>query len=218
MTTIDCAHYGLTLGERRVSSIAVSPIFFAEYLRIMGDAASSARTPDDVNRMSFRARVKHQTTLILDNGEKAKFDDKTYSGMHPRLGIAIKQAINAVPADGDAAMLHKGDGVSAAVHIKLGTPIKATSGKDAKDIAELEFRAKTLGEMEDVIVADGRAEQVLALMKMAKPVGATLLALPSWAVDQISLADGLFILNEVLPCFLDEQAEASAAAPDAKAS
>jgi hypothetical protein len=48
---------------------------------------------------------------------------------------------------------------------------------------------------------NGKMAQTTALLKhVAKPVG--MVTMPSWAVDQISMADGMTILTEVLPNFL----------------
>lgn len=42
----------------------------------------------------------------------------------------------------------------------------------------------------------------MLISTVAKPLGSTLMTLPSWAVAQISLGDGMTIMRQVLPHFL----------------
>ncbi|QIW87518.1 tail assembly chaperone [Agrobacterium phage OLIVR4] len=75
-----------------------------------------------------------------------------------------------------------------------------------ESITELEFHAKTYGDIEAVFAEDNAAEQtILFIENIAKPITSNLKlqALPSWAVDQITPNDGIFISRFVLPRFLE---------------
>ena len=105
--------------------------------------------------------------------------------------------ITKVPA---GKIIRDGDGVDKAIIYELGTPIKV-QGKDP--ITELEFCASTYGDVEDVLTADLAVQQTaLLLSTVAKPLGTSLSRLPSWAIDNITVADGVSISRDVLPRFL----------------
>jgi hypothetical protein len=73
-------------------------------------------------------------------------------------------------------------------------------------IEELEFQAKTYGDIEAVLAEnDGGLQSLLFIENLAKPITSNLKlqALPSWAVNQITPVDGLFIANTVMPRFLE---------------
>jgi hypothetical protein len=93
--------------------------------------------------------------------------------------------------------------VSSPVHYQLGNPIEVElSGKKSR-IAELEFAAKVFADIEDIDATDGEIPQALELIKrLGKPVDFTLNTLPTWAVDKITLGDGMTIARLVLPRFL----------------
>jgi hypothetical protein len=85
---------------------------------------------------------------------------------------------------------------------QLGKPIPTDKG----NITELEFQASTLGDIEEVLYRSNGNAQALALIRsVASPLGqeTTLMSMPDWAVDAISIADGVTIREQVLPRFLD---------------
>ena len=211
MITIDIREHQFLINDAQVASIEIAPLTFATYSRISTDAYRIAKTTKEANVNMFRERLVSQCTLKFGDGKAAKFTPETISKAPPRLGLMLKNKLDiGSEGAGRPELLSdpKADGIGHAIHIKLGSPIKAQGGKE---IAEIEFMAKTLGEIEEMVVADNRLDQMLALMAIAKPVGGmTLLALPSWAIDQITFADGWFMVQEVLSRFLGETPEASA--------
>jgi hypothetical protein len=97
-------------------------------------------------------------------------------------------------------IIRDGDGIDKAITYELGTPIQAGKGEP---IRELEFHASTYGDVEDVMAADNTVQQtVLLIKKLGKPLNSSLTALPSWAADSVTIADGVYIMNEILPRFL----------------
>ena len=113
-----------------------------------------------------------------------------------------------------------GDGIDKPITYKLTSPIKVQARSDAPDgadgdmlITELEFIARTGLEIEDVLCENTEASQTLALIRnCAKPLVAGaddnlgLMRLPDWAVEQITLADGVWILELVAPSFFGSAA------------
>jgi hypothetical protein len=97
----------------------------------------------------------------------------------------------------------EGDGISTSIIYELGTPIPVV-GKDS--ITELEFLAKTYGDVEDVMSAnDSITQTALLIATIAKPPG--MLQLPSWAVSAITIGDGITIAKLVTPHFLGQPVE-----------
>jgi hypothetical protein len=189
------------VGEFRVATITVKSVGFMAFTHAMAgvgkmdDAKASARA-------WFRARVRLQCEAKNTSSQIMPLDDAAISLMPLPYAIAVKEAIDEVLSSSGkiAAMLHKGDGIVSPIHIKLGDAITSGNGKT---IDELEFVAENFDELEDAILADGDMEKAAALIGIAKPVGAdmTLLRLPAWAVDQISLSDGAWIMKNVSPSF-----------------
>jgi hypothetical protein len=95
-------------------------------------------------------------------------------------------------------IIRDGDGISTSIVYELGRPIPV---KDKDPITELEFLAKTYGEIEDVMAAsDTVAQTALLISTIGKPPG--MLQLPSWALQYISVADGVEIAKVVTSRFL----------------
>jgi hypothetical protein len=103
-------------------------------------------------------------------------------------------------------IIRDGDGIDKAIVYQLGTPIQTGAGKPP--IKELEFHAKTYGDVEDVMAAPDGVQQTVALITLiAKPLGSSLMLLPSWAVGLITVSDGIIISRDVLPRFLGSPGE-----------
>jgi len=92
----------------------------------------------------------------------------------------------------------EGNGIDTSIIYELGTPIPVT-GKEP--ITELEFLAKTYGDIEDVMSAgDSISQTVLLIATVARPPG--MLQLPTWAVNAVTIGDGVTIAKLVTPHFL----------------
>lgn len=164
-------------------------------------ARDSAKKDSNIATLFRSERIKSQVTFIDDKGGRHSIDSLGVLGLPIVLAKAILLNI-----DGDASapigeVVSEGDGISKAIRIRLGTPLEAV--KDHK-IEELEFFARTYGDLENVLIEDNAIEQSLALIKnVAKPVGGPLLTLPSAAISKITIQDGFFIMEKVLPGFLE---------------
>jgi hypothetical protein len=116
------------------------------------------------------------------------------------------KALDTTDSEKVGKVVREGDGISTAIGFELGKPIEFQAGKES--IKEIEFLATTYGEIEDALCTTDPLEQILALLRtVAKPVHGTLSALPSSAIEQISLADGVTLARDVLPRFLKDSDE-----------
>jgi hypothetical protein len=96
-------------------------------------------------------------------------------------------------------IIKEGDGIEKSIIYEFGTPIPVGEGKEP--IRELEFIAKTYGDIEDVMSAPDSVQQTAMLIAtVGKPPG--MLQLPSWALTRITVADGVTIAKLVTPIFL----------------
>jgi hypothetical protein len=121
-----------------------------------------------------------------------------------KLPIPSVRTITARLDDGEGVagrIVREGDGIDKAIVYELGTPIPVGQGKPP--VKELEFQASTYGDIEDVLALEVQVQQALVLITtVAKPLVTSLSLLPSWAVQQITLADGVTISRDVLSRFL----------------
>lgn len=189
-------------GENGFVKFTVEPITYVNLVRL--GSSLVIKNPRDTAKLMQRKRIFKQVTAYNDKG-KATFTEVELSALSPSLGKRISRAVDEVldqPNECEIISPDDADGVSAPILVKLGSPLNMGS----ESITELEFHAKTYGDIEAVFAEDNAAEQtILFIENMAKPITSDLKlqALPSWAVEQISPADGIFISRFVLPRFLE---------------
>ncbi|UPT53292.1 hypothetical protein [Synechococcus phage Ssp-JY38] len=195
----------IQFGEQKIDRIAVAPLLFVAFAKLWEDvSADTASRKGKALALMQRKRIVHQTHFM--SGDKRVLPDDAQIAQLP---IPVARSIIAHLDDDQGTvgkLLNDGDGVATPVHYQLGTPIQLAAKGDGKpqQISELEFKASTFGELEDVLATSGEVPQTAHLLRtIAKPVEiATLTSLPSWAVDRITVADGVTISNLVLPRFL----------------
>lgn len=206
MITIETKDPRYNIDGRDVAKLEVSTIGFLAFCGVGARAGSAAKDDSEVQKHLFRERIKKQVKAFDAAGKEIPLTDAGILAMPLPYAMRLKKDMNADPDEGvkSCEMLSAGDGMLSPIHIKLGFPLK---GAGDKEIAELEFQAQTLGQLEDFVSAGTDFEKTVALLKVARPVGEdmTLLALPSWAIDQISLTDGAWIMEKVVPSFLFDQ-------------
>jgi len=188
----------LHFGDTPVDRIEVHSLSFSELTKLWEDLETSKEKPEVALQ---RARIRYQTHF-LSSGKRVHPTADQLS----QLPAAIARKIVAALPEGQGPVgeiIGDGDGATAPVIYKLGTPI-AMKGKDGNEIRieELEFMASTYGEIEDILAAETEVLRTLALLAVAKPIGAPgLTVLPQWAVDRISLSDGVTIMRDVASRF-----------------
>jgi hypothetical protein len=191
------------LGERSIDGVIVKPLTFAALVECVL-AAQAGTQPKTFESRLKRLRMVRQVTYYNGNtGVPLSLEDV------PNIPIpAARTIISHLDDDEGKAgkVVREGDGIDQAITYELGTPISTGQGKPP--IKELEFHARTYGDIEDVMAADLALQQTAALITtVAKPLGTSLILLPSWAANMITVADGVTISREILPHFLGSPAE-----------
>lgn len=192
-----------------VKRLAMAPQTFIEFQKTIERARLAqqiARDTGNWRRYFLRERIRQQLRAYDASGNEVKIGDLDMMQM-PR--VYAGKLYNADTGGGSlpGTVLTDGDGITQPVLYRFGSPLR--TGSDGLEIAEVEFSARTLADIEDVLCAETNIEKTIALVaRCAKPVAIgdiTLLALPSWAVDQLSSADGFKIMEAVLPRFLEPE-------------
>jgi hypothetical protein len=191
------------LGDRNIDGAVVKPVTFAAYMDYITEA-QNLTSPKTWEGKIRRVRMTRQVTYFMATAP-------TEVSMTDVLRMPI-QAARDIAAKLDehegkpGKVVRPGDGVDKAITYELGTPIPV--GQNKPPITELEFLAKTYGDVEDVLAASTTFHQGLQLIiSVAKPLGSSLTLLPTWAVNQIMFTDGFTIVREVLPHFLGSPPE-----------
>lgn len=210
---IPTTKFPFMIGETRVAKLVVSGLGFAKYAKVHVAAGKA----DDPTKALFRERIKAQVSAFDGAGKQLALTDIAVMMMPAPYAVQMKAALDAAlwsqgEKAGEFKVLSAGDGVLTPIHVQLGKPItgdNVTTGMGTA-ISEIEFIARTLSDLEDVLVADGNLDAAMAAFAMGKPVGAdvNLLAMPSWAVDQLSISDGVGIIDHVVKVFLAPSASA----------
>jgi hypothetical protein len=189
-------------GANGFTRFTVEPISYTKFIEISQSVVVKDRK--DLQKVLKRNRIFSQVTAYNEKG-KADFTEIELAALPPSLGKKLVVAIDKVLDQEKGCEILSGkesDGVSEPILVKLGSPL--TMGTET--IEELEFQAKTYGDIEAVLAEnDGGLQSLLFIENLAKPITSNLKlqALPSWAVNQITPVDGLFIANTVMPRFLE---------------
>ena len=186
-----------------IDGAVVKPVTFAAYMDYIAEA-QNLTSPKTWEGKVRRVRMTKQVIYYMATAPvQISMTEVLRMPIPAARDIAAKLDEN----EGKAGKIARaGDGVDKAIIWELGTPIPTGQGKPP--ISELEFLAKTYGDVEDVLAASTTFHQGLQLItSVAKPLGSSLSALPSWAVNQIMFADGFGIVREVLPHFLGSPPE-----------
>lgn len=200
------------VGGVSVKRLTMASQTFVEFNRTIARARLAqqmARDDGNWRRYFLRERNRAQLKAYDANGAEVKIGDFDLMQM-PRTYAAKLYNADIGTGDIPGMVLTDGDGISQPILYRFGAPLKLTADGGETEIAEVEFTARTLGDIEDVLCAETGPEKVIALVtKCAKPVGIGaelgLQQFPSWAVDQLSSADGFKIMEAVLPRFLDQE-------------
>ncbi|MEY9493753.1 hypothetical protein [Bradyrhizobium elkanii] len=191
------------LGDNVIDGVVIRPMTFQMFVDCISEAQSmkDAKTFEAKLR---RLRMVKQVSYYI-NGSVVPVS------MEDVLKLPIPDARKIVAklddAEGKAGkIIRDGDGIDQAITYELGTPIPTGQGKPP--ISELEFHARTYGDIEDVMAAPDSIQQAsLLIATLAKPLGTSLTLLPSWAMNLITVADGVTISRDVLPRFLGSPVE-----------
>lgn len=143
-----------------------------------------------------RARLKASVTL---NGKA--ITDEQITMLPVKVGKAIMAKLDdgAVDQGRGTVLTPEANGIDQPILFELANPIKLKSRSGVTEITELEFHARTFGDLEDVLAEASQMQQaVVALRKLAAPVGVSSPILSEAMLQQISVLDGLTIASKVI--------------------
>lgn len=202
MNTLKLDKVPFLIDGKQIERIEATPLGFKATMDVQVRVGSKGLSQDEYASAQRMEQFAASFKMIDSNGQHVAFTGEHIRQM-PRCYAAkllpLLEDQNAkagkVLSDKDA------DGATSPVIYQLGTPIPVADGKS---ITELEFIAPLYGDVEDVLAEVHELMQALVLIqKVADPIGSPLMRLPSWAVDAITLADGITIAKTVLPRFLE---------------
>lgn len=195
------------IGDRKVAKIAVAKLSFVQTVAAMDAASMASRMGEgEYKKSHLRERRKLQVKAFDASGTPIAIDDLAMLGMPSQYAMKV-QGLLFSNSEPEGEVISRGDGTTGPILYKLGTPLKMMG----VEIPELEFVAATLGDIEDVLAADGLYSQALALVKRcAKPIvvsksgedAPALTALPDSTINQLTTGDGFTIAEKVLKHFL----------------
>lgn len=197
--TVEVTNPTFNVGDKSVARFEVHPITFAKFAECVKRANEKSTMDGDVAKLLQRERYLIQLKAIGSDGATIVLDE----GNLAMIPIQYAKQLRKMSMDDGSKpgkILSEGDGIATPILYQLGTPISSGNGKD---ITEIEFMAKTYGDIEDVLMSDTQIEKTMALIRMARPVGVELIALPSWAENQITMPDGTSIMIDILPGFIE---------------
>jgi len=189
------------VGEVNIAEVKVTGIKFLEFTEVW-DNASAVNFGNPETALQ-KQRILAQTEFKTDDGEIFAMGLADLSGIPATVARTIIAHLSV--GQGTAGkVIGNGDGAIKPIQYKLGTPLTMNaSGKEPVVVEELEFHAVTYGELEDVLAADNNVDKTRFLLRtVAKPVTtAKLTTLPHAMLTQLTVADGVEIMNHVTPNF-----------------
>ena len=186
------------LGDNVIDGAVIRPMTFQTFIDYITEAqAISGDKPFDAKMRLIR--MTKQVSYYV-NGTVVPMSVIDILKLPIRATLAISSKLD--NSEGEPGkVIRDGDGIDKAITYQLGTPIPTGQGKEP--ITELEFLASTYGDIEDVLAADSSLHQTAKLIStVAKPLGTSLTLLPTWAINLITISDGMIINREILPRFL----------------
>lgn len=189
--------------ESNFGYFEVRSIGWTKFVELSNSAVG--KTSRELSTSIQRQRLLAQVKAFDAEGNPAKsFTAVEIAALPTKIGKAlVKAASEALDTKEEPAILSEDcDGITKPILMKLAQPLVLGDEK----IIELEFMAKTFGDIESVMALDNNGPQSIALIEtVARPITSNLKlqALPSWAVEQISVMDGMFIAQKVMPSFLE---------------
>jgi hypothetical protein len=204
-------------GQFNIVKLSVNQLNFVGYADCFREKLKArSRGMDDVaaEKEFRRARRVKQVVAFDKAGNRVELDQVAFGNMPRQLFVKINNALDVITDKPGKVITEDGDGVNTPIVYQLGTPFEFADTKaDQKPIGtqqqiiELEFVAKTGGDIEEVLCHDNALDQTIALLKTcATPLGGGdtgLLRLPSWMIYSLTTSDGFAIMAKVLPVFTE---------------
>lgn len=205
------------VGTVAIAKVSIAQINFVGYVECFRERmkASGRGLGDVAAEKEFRrARRTRQVVGYDAKNNRVEIDNISFGQMPRQLFVKVHNALDDFGDKRGEVITKDGDGIQTPIVYKLGTPFEFADANQGRKpigteskIIELEFIAKTGGDIEEVLCYGNALEQTLALLKTcATPLGGGdtgLLRLPSWMIDSLSVADGFAIMSSILPVFTE---------------
>lgn len=187
----------INIDDKSVTSITVRPLSFIEFSQLWASVGTGAK----VEVRLQRARMLQQT-IFKAGDEELNANEVTISSLPIAVGKSILAALD-IGQGKMGEIIQDGDGVTEPILMKLGTPIEMDKSGKTITISELEFQATMFCQIEDALAAGNDVDKALSLLEsIATPVGVdNMTNLPHWVIGKITTADGVLIMQKVLPAF-----------------
>ncbi len=197
----------VTVNDHVVVSFSLRTLSFGAFIELARRAQAKAGPKVALESMVQRERMAAQVVFHTADGQDVTMTPDQLVALPASVALQIMPKYNVVSDSATMGeVIGDGDGMTTPILYKLGTSIKAKLKGENIEIAEIEFIAKTYGDIEDVLSGQNELYQTMELItKLAKPVVGSLMSLPSWAINQITIADGVAIQQKVLPAFLPKE-------------
>jgi hypothetical protein len=191
----------VVIGGERITHFDVRPTSFAEFVRL-AEQTNQIAGDDPKKWKIINRRIRMRAQIKTFAGTKqVEMTDLDIAQLPVQYGVALSKACD--EGDGKAGdIVNPNDSISSPALYRLGTPLRFQQNSDEGMVTELEFIAKTFGDVEEIVSEQGQPQQMLvALNRICKPVGMPTVSMPTWAVEQITLADGFKMIETILPRF-----------------
>lgn len=195
------------IGPKKVIAVSVKSITFRLFVGCLERAQLkfTDSSPQEYQMLLSRERRAAQFEMKCEDGSVIENTPEAMAQIPRKLFVRLSNIMD----EGEfppGKKINAGDGIDTPVLFKLGVPISySIVGEGDETIKEIEFVAATGGDIERVLASGNVYQQTLCLLEdCAAPVGTegNLLRLPAWAVDSLSVEDGLAIAQTVLPDFV----------------
>lgn len=207
---------GVAIGNTPISKFIVKGLNFEMYLECNRDRIKELNRTDSTmmaTKLFNRSRLRKTVTAIGPDGAPVALRDENFSALPRPIFTKLVKAMDDFETPAGKIISENGDGVNTPIIYELGTPFAFADPKanekpigTEQKIIELEFIAKTGGDIEEVLCHNNSFEQAWSLIKTcAKPLGGEsgLLRLPSWMLSEMTFSDGFEIVQKVLPIFVE---------------
>lgn len=203
MEKVDLTKYNFTFNGQLIDHAIIKPILFKTFVDLI-DQITAIQDNAEFEKKLARLRMIEQLKFVTNNGLELTLQQQDIPSLPIKVGMLL-QAVVKEQSTPIGEVLMDGDGIQSPVLYKLGTAIKTNDG----EISELEFQAKTYGDVEDILAeTSGIRRAYKMITSISTPIcnDLKMIRTPEKIAEQIQLIDGLAIAQTVAPRFFNVDA------------
>lgn len=187
---------GDNVKQVEILTAEVGDLSFLDYLDIVITHGGPKKEP-----VVFRERVAAQTRFFnADKKLQPVTTDQMVRGMSFQDASHLRTMVD--DTVGTQGKVLDGDVLNTPCIYKLGDPLQLQVNGKAAVVTELEFSVATWADGEALLTAANDMHAVKSLiLDNCKPLGVDMVGFPVMLAKQITIADGMTILEKVLPSF-----------------